>query len=148
MRQNLAFCNRCGARVSTELEKSRSAELTNKNADIVQNLSMAVGFVGLGGIIAIAILIFQIIRQSDISYPAVVLVMTLTVLVFSIVFLLTTQISRLSSASIFDRFPRGEQPESLSDIQNEQLPPHFQPARNSVTEYTTRNLDNVPREKY
>ena len=148
LRQNLAFCNHCGGRVSLELEKYQTADLPAKKADVIRNLSVAVGFVGVGGIIAIALLIFQLIRRDDISPPAFFLVTILGVFVFGIVFLLVNQISRLSSATILNNFAEKDHPESLPDKQNNQLPSYFPSVPNSVTEYTTRNLENVPRARH
>jgi hypothetical protein len=148
LRQNLAFCNYCGGRVSLEVEKYQSADLPAKKADAIRNLSVAIGFVGVSGILAIALLIFQLIRRGDISPPAFLLVTILSVLILSIVFLLVNQISRLSSATVLNKVPQKNYPESLSDKQNNQLPPHFQSVPNSITEYTTRNLENVPGKTY
>ncbi|MEP6922962.1 MAG: zinc ribbon domain-containing protein [Pyrinomonadaceae bacterium] len=148
LRQNLVFCNRCGGRVNLELEKFQSVDLPAKKAVAIRNISIVVGFIGVGGIIAIAVLILQLVRRGEISPPAFFLVMILGALVFGIVFLLINQISRLSSATTLNKFSQMEHPESLFEKQNNQLPPHFQPVPNSVTEYTTRNLEKIEREKH
>lgn len=148
LRQSLVFCNRCGARAATELQKSHSVGLENKNADIIKSLSRSVGFVGVSGIIAICTLIYQLTQRGEVSFAIVVLVIVFSLLVFGIMFLIVNLISRFSASHIVSSFQPERQYQSLSDnINNDQLSSHFQSVPNSVTEYTTRNLESISKEK-
>ena len=147
LRQNLAFCNHCGVRVNLEFERYQSADLPAKKATVVRILSLATGLVGISGIIAVANLIYELIKRDNIPAPILLLIIIFSALIFGTVFLMLNQISRLSAAPV-SPLPLIEPSQMTSDQPNNQLPPHFQTVPKSITEYTTRNLENVPREKY
>lgn len=98
LRQNLKYCNRCGAINTSELEKTANVSESGKT---VRMLSVAVAWIGIAGIITIAILIGKLLEQGDIKPPAFMLVVVFCALIFGIIFLLMRQISALSSKSFF-----------------------------------------------
>lgn len=148
LRQNLAFCNRCGARVNLDIERFQDADLPIKKAAIVRNLSIAIGLIGVSGIMAVAGLIYELIKRNDIPPRAFLLIMIFSALIFGIVFLITSQISRFSLIYSPNSLLQSDPRELPRDKENNQLPGHFQTVPNSVTEYTTRNLEHIKRENY
>ena len=144
--QELNYCNRCGAKVdklATAGEKSEGVEY----------LSMATGFVGLGGLGMTLGLIAILLNYKVI--PEVVVMLTLAFLstVFGISYLMLQQISRMAKSSSSEKTLEKANPARLGAVNTAQLEEYQQPARSlleehqqpaqSVTENTTRTLDEV-----
>lgn len=130
--QELNYCNRCGARVD-------KLAVSENKSEALQYLSMATGFVGLGGLGLTVGLIAILLNFSVHSEVVVMLALAFLAAVFGISFLMIQQISRMTNAS---------QPSSKNVFENSQLssPNTAQleepriPAV-SVTENTTRTLE-------
>jgi hypothetical protein len=131
----LNYCNRCGARID---KLATTEDLTG-----TEYLSMATGFVGLGGLGLTVGLIAILLNYNVI--PQVIVIVTLAFLstVFGISFLMIQQISRMSKAEPSERFYNEKpNPVQLGVINTAQLEKYQQPAQ-SVTEHTTRTLDKI-----
>jgi hypothetical protein len=132
LNQELNYCNRCGARVD-------KLAVSENKSEALQYLSMATGFVGLGGLGLTVGLIAILLNFSVHSEVVVMLALAFLAAVFGISFLMIQQISRMTNAS---------QPSSKNVFENSQLssPNTAQleepriPAV-SVTENTTRTLE-------
>ena len=127
----LNYCKRCGARVDKLATTEKSAAL--------EYMSMATGFVGLGGLGLTVGLIAILLNFSVV--PTVVVIVTLAFLstVFGISFLMIQQISKMTSA---DKTLKENSIEyqQLNVPNTAQLEGPRQPAT-SVTENTTRTLE-------
>lgn len=128
----LNYCKRCGARV----DKLATAETT---ASGLEYMSMATGFVGLGGLGLTVGLIAILLNYSVL--PTVVVIVTLAFLstVFGISFLMIQQISRMTGAAKISKENSFEY-RQINAPNTAQLEEPRQPAT-SVTENTTRTLE-------
>ena len=128
----LNYCKRCGARVD-------KLEVRGKNPPAAAYLSMATGFVGLGGLGLTVGLTAILLKFGVLPQVIVMLVLAFLATVFGITFLMLRQISQMSDFSS----PLKEK--NLENLQlnaanTAQLEEPRQPAR-SVTENTTRTLE-------
>ncbi len=130
IKTGLNYCNRCGARVDklTTVEKSPAAVY----------LSMATGFVGLGGLGLTVGLIALLLKSGVVIEAVVMLALAFLVAVFAMTFLMLRQITQLTLA-LPARERAFENPQ-LDSPNTAQLEEPRQPAR-SVTENTTRTLE-------
>jgi len=127
----LNYCNRCGARV----DKLAVAEKSPATA----YLSMATGFVGLGGLGLTVGLIAILLKNAVVVEAVVMLAIAFLITVFGITFLMLRQISQMANALPPVREKSFENPQ-LNSPPAAQLEEPRQPAR-SVTENTTRTLE-------
>jgi hypothetical protein len=128
----LNYCNRCGARVD-------KLAVSENKSEALQYLSMATGFVGLGGLGLTVGLIAILLNFSVHSEVVVMLALAFLTAVFGISFLMIQQISRMtntSQASSKNVFENSQ----LSSSNTVQLEEPRIPAA-SVTENTTRILE-------
>ncbi len=128
----LNYCNRCGARVD-------KLAVSENKSEALQYLSMATGFVGLGGLGLTVGLIAILLNFSVHSEVVVMLALAFLTAVFGISFLMIQQISRMtntSQASSKNVFENSQ----LSSSNTVQLEEPRIPAA-SVTENTTRTLE-------
>ncbi len=128
----LNYCNRCGARVD-------KLAVSENKSEALQYLSMATGFVGLGGLGLTVGLIAILLNFSVHSEVVVMLALAFLTAVFGISFLMIQQISRMtntSQASSKNVFENSQ----LSSSNTAQLEEPRIPAA-SVTENTTRTLE-------
>jgi len=127
----LNYCNRCGARVD-KLATVESSSATGY-------LSMATGFVGLGGLGLTVGLIAILLKYGVVPEAVVILAIAFLVTVFGMTFMMIRQISQMSNAA-----PPTKEKAFVSTQLNSppaaQLEEPRQPAR-SVTENTTRTLE-------
>ncbi len=127
----LNYCNRCGARVDklATIEKSSATGY----------LSMATGFVGLGGLGLTVGLIATLLKRGVVIEAVVMLALAFLATVFGMTFLMLRQISQMSSV-----LPPAKEKLLENLLLNSapaaQLEEPRQPAR-SVTENTTRTLE-------
>ena len=131
----LNYCKQCGARIDKLA--------TTKNSTGLEYLSMATGFVGLGGLGLTVGLIAILLNYSVI--PQVIVIITLAFLcaVFGISCLMIQQISRMTKSDSGEKTFEKSNPAQLgAAINTAQLEERREPAR-SVTENTTRTLDEV-----
>jgi len=132
LNQELNYCNRCGARVD-------KLAVSENKSEALQYLSMATGFVGLGGLGLTVGLIAILLNFSVHSEVVVMLALAFLTAVFGISFLMIQQISRMtntSQASSKNVFENSQ----LSSSNTVQLDEPRIPAA-SVTENTTRILE-------
>jgi len=129
--KNLNYCNRCGARVDklTTTEKSEAVEY----------LSMATGFVGLGGLGLTVGLIAILLNFGVVPQVIVMLAIAFLATVFGISFLMVRQISQMANTSLTSRKDASENSQ-LNPANTAQLEEPRQPI-SSVTENTTRTLE-------
>ncbi len=128
----LNYCNRCGAKVD------KLAVGENKS-EALQYLSMATGFVGLGGLGLTVGLIAILLNFSVHSEVVVVLALAFLTAVFGISFLMIQQISRMTNISLTSNKNLSEKAQ-LNSPNTAQLEEQREPVR-SVTENTTRTLE-------
>jgi hypothetical protein len=130
----LNYCNRCGARIDKLA--------TTENSTGLEYLSMATGFVGLGGL-GLTVGLIAILLNFNVI-PQVIVIITLAFLsaVFGISFLMIQQISSMSKIASGERAYEKPSPAPLGAINTAQLEEYQQPAQ-SVTEHTTRTLDKI-----
>jgi len=128
----LNYCNRCGARVD-------KLAVSENKSEALEYLSMATGFVGLGGLGLTVGLIAILLEYNLIPQVVVMLSVAFLATVFGISFLMVRQISQMSNASQPSKKDSFENPQ-LSSPNTAQLEELRQPAR-SVTENTTRTLE-------
>jgi len=128
----LNYCNRCGARVD-------KLAVSENKSEALQYLSMATGFVGLGGLGLTVGLIAILINSNVHSEVVVMLALAFLAAVFGISFLMLRQISQMTNASqpsrknVFENL-------RLNSPNTAQLEEPRVPAA-SVTENTTRTLE-------
>jgi hypothetical protein len=127
----LNYCNRCGARV----DKLVTAE----NSSATGYLSMATGFVGLGGLGLTVGLIAMLLKNGVVIEAVVMLALAFLAAVFGMTFLMIRQISQMSNALPPAKKVAFENPQ-LNSPNMAQLEDARQPAA-SVTENTTRTLE-------
>ncbi len=129
----LNYCNRCGARVDklATVEKSSATGY----------LSMATGFVGLGGLGLTVGLIATLLKHGVVIEAVVMLALAFLATVFGMTFLMLRQISQMSSVLPPSKEKLPENP-LLNSVPAAQLEEPRQPAR-SVTENTTRTLEKA-----
>lgn len=139
--EGLKYCNRCGARLVSELEKADIADLAQTSV-LAQNLSKSIGIIGAVGIIALAFLIGNLIRRDEIHPSLVVLVLIFSAVLFGIISLLVRQMSRVSAISRQTPVSNFKMRESLPKADTGRLISYNEPAQ-SVTENTTRNFDSI-----
>lgn len=134
IKPELNYCNRCGARVD-------KLATTEGNSTVLQNLSMATGFVGLGGLGLTVGLIALLLKSGVVIEAVVMLALAFLVTVFGMTFLLLRQISQvfnvLPSAKKEKFFEEKPQLNAPNTAQLEE-PRSF---AGSVTENTTRTLE-------
>jgi hypothetical protein len=127
----LNYCNRCGARVDKLATREKSPAAIY--------LSMATGFVGLGGLGLTVGLIAILLKNGVIPAAVVILGLAFLLTVFGMTFMMLRQISQLSNAAPPRKEEASETPQ-LNAPRAQQLEEPRQPAR-SVTENTTRTLE-------
>jgi len=127
----LNYCNRCGARVD-KLATVESSSATGY-------LSMATGFVGLGGLGLTVGLIAILLKHGVVPEAVVILAIAFLVTVFGMTFMMIRQISQMSNAAPPTKEKAIASPQ-LNSPPAAQLEEPRQPAR-SVTENTTRTLE-------
>jgi hypothetical protein len=128
----LNYCNRCGAKVD-------KLAVGEKKSEALQYLSMATGFVGLGGLGLTVGLIAILLNFSVHSEVVVVLALAFLTAVFGISFLMIQQISRMTNISLTSNKNLSEKAQ-LNSPNTAQLEEQREPVR-SVTENTTRTLE-------
>ena len=128
----LNYCNRCGARV----DKLATAE----NSSATGYLSMATGFVGLGGLGLTVGLIAMLLKNGVVIEAVVMLAFAFLSTIFGITFLMIRQISQMSNAAPPMIKEKAFEKPQLDSPTTAQLEEARQPAR-SVTENTTRTLE-------
>lgn len=132
IKAELNYCNRCGARVDKIAVGNASEAL--------DYLSLATGFVGLGGL-GLTVGLIAILLNFSVA-PTVVVIITLAFLsaVFGISNVMVQQISRMAKSNGADKTLEKTNPVQLGSVNTAQLEEYRQPAT-SVTETTTRTLD-------
>ncbi len=137
--EHLSYCNRCGSKLFKE---DVSPQATANS--VATNLSMAVGFTGLGGLGILVGLIAVLLKNNALREVIVILAICYLAALFGICFLMLQQISRLTKASQSpDEKTIGQSsPGQLNAVNTAQLEEHREPLM-SVTEHTTRTLDEV-----
>lgn len=137
MDEKLNYCNRCGNRVV----KNELAARNEATVSVIKTLSVATGVagvVGLGGLIG---LIAILIASHVVPELAAILAVLFAATAFSICFMLTRQISRLSSIAFLpaENAQLRSATEQLNAPAIGQIEAPVAPFR-SVTENTTRTL--------
>lgn len=145
--QNLKYCNRCGAITTTELEKTVTSSESGKT---VQALSIVIGWVGVAGIVALAILIGNLLRKDHIEASAFMLVVVFSIVIFAVIFLIVRQISALSGKKLLPSEKESEMQKARKNLprtgNTARLEPFKEPVA-SVTEHTTRIFDETQAQK-
>lgn len=131
LNQELNYCNRCGARVD-KLATAGDSSATSY-------LSMATGFVGLGGLGLTLGLIEILLKRHVVIEAVVMLAIAFLAAVFGMTFLMIRQISQMSNTSLPSSKTTPENSQ-LNSPNTAQLPEHREFV-SSVTENTTRTLE-------
>ena len=129
----LNYCNRCGARVDKLATQEKSAGTAT--------LSMATGFVGLGGLGLTVGLIAILLKNGVVPEVVVMLAIAFLATVFGITFLMIRQMSQMMNPSQSSLKSFSEKAQ-LNSPNTAQLEEPLQPA-GSVTENTTRTLEKT-----
>lgn len=132
IKPELNYCNRCGARVD-------KLAASGDNPTALQNLSMAIGFVGLGGLGMTVGLIAILLKNGVKSEVVVMLSLAFLATTFALAFLILRQISQMTKASPPNKENFSEKPQ-LNSPNTARLEEPRHPV-NSVTENTTRTLE-------
>jgi len=127
----LNYCNRCGARVDKLA--------TTETQSAAEHLSMATGFVGLGGLGMTVGLIAILLNYSVHSEVVVILVISFLAAVFGMTFLMLRQISQMTNHSLTSKKNSFEKAQ-LNSPNTAQLEEPRELVL-SVTENTTRTLE-------
>jgi len=130
--QGLNYCNRCGARVD-------KLATTTEKSSAVGNLSMATGFVGLGGLGLTVGLIAILLKHGVVPEAVVILALAFLITIFGMTFLMLRQISQMTNAAQTIKENAFVNPQ-LNSPHTAQLEEARQPVM-SVTENTTRTLE-------
>jgi len=128
----LNYCNRCGARVD-------KLALSEHKSETLEYLSMATGFVGLGGLGLTVGLIAILLNYNVVPQVIVMLTLAFLAAVFGISFLMIQQISRMTNAPQSLKGNSSERAQ-LNSPTTAQLDSPREPVM-SVTENTTRTLE-------
>lgn len=130
--QDRNYCNRCGARVEKLMATEKSS------AAAVSTLSMATGFVGLGGLGLTVGLIAILLKHGVVPEAVVMLALAFLFTTLGITFMMIRQLSQMT---------KGAQTSNAAFVNPQlnapntaQLGEPRQPAM-SVTENTTRTLE-------
>lgn len=146
IKAELNYCSRCGARVD-------KLATTENQSEALEWLSMATGFVGLGGL-GLTLGLIAILLNYSVA-PQVIVIITLAFLsaVFGISSLMIQQISRMAKSSPNERFIETANAIQTAAVDTAQLEEYRRPAHShldeyqqpaqSVTENTTRSFDEV-----
>jgi len=132
IKAELNYCSRCGARVDKNAGESQSEALAY--------LSMATGFVGLGGLGLTLGLIAMLLNYSVVPQIIVILSLAFLLAVFGITSLMIQQISRMTESNSGEKTLEKAKPVQFGAVNTAQLEEYRQPAM-SITETTTRTLD-------
>jgi len=136
----LNYCNGCGAQLRKESGDQRS---------VLNSLVIAVIVISIAGFGVLAGLLAILLDKLPNAEPALVFGLFYLATLFGIAFMILRQISRLIDAKLKGNdidasvpIRREERPVQLPPTSTAQLEEHREPA--SVTENTTRTLENVP----
>lgn len=140
IKNGLNYCNRCGARV----DKLANVEPPRKAGNFslaAANLSIATGFVGLGGLGLTLGLIALLLKNGVVIEAVVILALAFLVSTLGMAFVMIRQLTLIvnNSQPTKEELPAA-QPQQLYSTPTAQLEEPRQPAR-SVTENTTRTLE-------
>ena len=138
--EKLNYCNRCGNRVA----KNELATQRDPSASVLKVLSLSTGIVGATGLGSFIGLIAILVVNHVLPELIAVISILYLAATFSICFLMTRQISRLTGNLISPKENSKQQtaPEQLIAPVTGQIESARQPFA-SVTENTTRTLDEV-----
>jgi len=129
--QGLNYCNRCGEKVDKLAVREKSSAMAF--------LSVATGFVGLGGLGLTVGLVAILLKHGVVPEAVVILAIAFLLTVFGMTFFMLRQISQMSN--ILPPFKeKSVTAPQLNSPHRAQLEEPPQPAR-SVTENTTRTLE-------
>lgn len=134
IKTELNYCNRCGARVD-KIENGG-------DGSSAAYLSMATGFICLGGLGLTLGLIGMLLRNSVNSEVIVMLTLAFLATIFATSFLMIQQISRMTKSTSSEKVLDKAGAHQLGVINTAQLEEYRQPTM-SVTDNTTRTLDKV-----
>ncbi len=132
IKTELNYCNRCGARVD-KIEKIGDGSGAGY-------LSMATGFVTLGGLGLTVGLIAMLLKNNVDPTVIVILALAFLCAVFGISCLMIQQISRMTKSASGEKTFEKTHPAQIGAVNTAQLEEYRQPAM-SVTDTTTRTLD-------
>jgi len=132
IKAELNYCSRCGARVDKNAGENQSEALAY--------LSIATGFVGLGGLGLTIGLIAILLNYSVVPQVIVILSLAFLLAVFGITSLMIQQISRMTESNSGEKTLEKAKPVQFGAVNTAQLEEYRQPAM-SITETTTRTLD-------
>jgi hypothetical protein len=145
IKTELNYCNRCGARV----DKTDGSD----NSGAPAYLSIATGFVTLGGL-GLTVGLIAMLLKNNVS-PTVIVILALAFLcaVFGISSMMIQQISRMTKSSAGERQSSGAKAVQLDTVDTAKLKEYQQPEQSLLKEYqqpvpsvienTTRTLDEV-----
>lgn len=136
--ENLNFCNNCGARIDSKTEETQTNSFGLNSATMTGIL----GMFGLFGFVFLAIKLIE--KNLDPGFVFTVLALFVTA-VLGLSFLIFRQPSNHSFGSRKKEITDEEYvaPKNLFSETPAQLSPSYQPIVSSVTENTTRTLDEV-----
>lgn len=137
IQSELNYCNRCGAKVSggdPVLQKS-----------VADNLSGAIGYIPCMGFIAFIFVVYLVLRNGGDGRALIPISFFYLATVFGITYLLLQHVAQLTGKAYLrpKEQPTDPQPAYLKPVTTAQLEESREPGIGSVTENTTRTLDEV-----
>ena len=141
------YCSGCGTKIQPELNYcNRCGNPVGKsNADsVAENLSQAVGYVGGFGLIAYIFVMLVMVKSSVNTQALILISLFYLSTLFGICFLLIRQTEMFTKKKALERAADTNDPPPayLRPVTTSQLQEPAEPG-NSVTEHTTKTLDEV-----
>ena len=137
--EKLKFCNGCGERIAKEEERINTGKMLD---NVLTTLFLVIMF-GMGILVGlVAILLNYQIKTEVVTIVVIAYIAS----IFAISFSLVRQVPKLIDAKLKGSPANTPEPvtqKQLNPLTTAQLEEYHQPA-NSVTEHTTRTLDEVP----
>lgn len=144
------YCSGCGTEISSELnycKRCGSPVAKGESSTVAENLSSAIGYIGGFGLLGFIFAVVMMARSGVVPGTALVLISFFYLAaLFGICYLILRQTAmpfRKKAAESSLDLAAAEHPVYLKPVTTAQLPePNDQPI--SVTEHTTRTLDEIP----
>lgn len=134
--QGLSYCNRCGTRLSVPHRKL---------ADVATHISMATGFVTLGGLFLTFIFAKKLMEMGMAEWALIALVICNLLVISGVAGLLIKQLSRVLSVYL-QSSDGGAKKSEMSARQTAQIEAPRDPVF-SVIDHTTRTFEPIYRER-
>lgn len=134
IKSELNYCNRCGARVGRMEKEDRS---------LSTGLSNSLGAIGVFGLIGFIFVVMVLVKNGVTGNSLAAISFFYLATLFGICVMILQQLKMLPKKSTRQDFQNNFQPPRLDAANTAQLEESKQTPISSVTEHTTRTLDEV-----